>query len=106
VSSVKLRLFVTDASANLESVFAVADNSWTETAINYANAPSLTGLTAVGSSTAPTLGAYVEITLAPTTVSSSTTTLTLAIKSSATDSAIFSTREDPTNKPQLVVSFQ
>ena len=106
VSSVKLRLFVTDASPNLESVFVVADNSWTETGITWTSAPSLTGLTAVGSSSAPTIGAYVEITLAPTTVSSATTTLSLAIKSSGTDSAIFSTRESATNKPQLAVTFQ
>ena len=106
VSAVKLRLYVTDASPNLESVFFIADNSWTETGITYTNAPSLTGLTEIGSSTAPTLGAYVEITLAPTTVSSSTTTLSLAIKSNGGDSAIFSSREDPTNKPQLTVTFQ
>ena len=106
VSSVKLRLFVTDASANLHSVFVVTDNSWTETAINYNNAPSLTGLTAVGSATVPTVGAYVEITLAPTTVSSSTTTLSLAIKSEGTNSSVFSSREDATNKPQLTVTFQ
>ena len=106
VSAVKLRLFVTDATADLQSIYVVTDNSWTETGINYTNAPLLTGLTAVGTSTAPTVGAYVEITLAPTTVSSSTTTLTLAIKSAATNSAIFSSREDATNKPQLVVTFQ
>jgi hypothetical protein len=99
-------LYVTDASANLESVFLIADNSWTETGITYTNAPPLTGLTEIGSSTAPTLGAYVEITLTPTTVSSSTTTLSLAIKSNGGDSAIFSSREDPTNKPQLTVTFQ
>jgi hypothetical protein len=106
VSAVKLRLFVTDATADLQSVFVVTDNSWTETAINYTNAPLLTGLTAVGNSTAPTVGAYVEITLTPTTVSASTTTLSLAVKSAATNSAIFSSREDATNKPQLVVTFQ
>jgi hypothetical protein len=106
VSAVKLRLFVTDASPNLESIYVVSDSSWTETGITYTTAPSLDGLTAVGSSTAPTVGAYLEITLAPTTVSSSTTTLSLAIKSSGGDSAIFSSREDPTNKPQLTVTFQ
>ncbi len=106
VSTVKLRLYVTDATPNLESIYVVSDNSWTETGITYTTAPSLDGLTAVGSATAPTVGAYLEITLAPTTVSSSTTTLSLAIKSSGGDSAIFSSREDPTNKPQLTVTFQ
>ena len=105
VSAVKLRLYVTDATPNLESIYVVSDN-WTETGITYTTAPVLDGLTAVGSSTATTVGAYLEITLAPTTVSSSTTTLSLGIKSSGGDSAIFSSREDPTNKPQLTVTFQ
>jgi hypothetical protein len=54
----------------------------------------------------PTAGAYVEITLDKTIVNSSTTTLSLAIKSAAGNSAIYSSREDATNKPQLVVAFQ
>ena len=53
VSSVKLRLFVTDTTTDLQSVFVVTDNSWTETGITYTNAPTLTGLTAVGSAAAP-----------------------------------------------------
>jgi hypothetical protein len=104
VSSVKLRLFVTDASANLESVFAVADTSWTETGITYANAPAAGKV--VGSATASGLAAYVEITLAPPTVTAGTATLALVLKSSATDSAVFSSREDPTNRPQLAVTFR
>ena len=106
VSSLKLRLYVTDPSSNLESVFYVADNGWTETGITYSNAPSLVGLAAIGSSSAPTLGAYVEISLSPTTVSANTTTLSLALKSAATNSAIFSSREAATNKPELVVTFR
>ena len=105
VSAVTLRIYVTDASANLESVYVVGDSSWTETAITYTNAPPISG-NAVGTTQAAPVGAYVTITLAPTTVSSSTATLTLALKSSATDSLIVSSREDPTNKPQLIVTFQ
>jgi len=105
VSSVKLRLYVTDPTSDLQSVFVVTDDSWTETGITYTNAPPLTG-SAVGSSTAPTVGAYLEISLTPTTVSSSMTTLSLGLKSAGGNSAIFSSREDPTNKPQLTVTFQ
>ena len=106
VTSVKLRLFVTDPSTNLESVFHVADNAWTERGITYSNAPPLGGLTAIGGSTAPAVGAYVEITLSPTTVTPDTTLLTLAVKSASTNSAVFSSREVATNKPELVVAFQ
>jgi len=103
VSELKLKLFVTDASANLESVYLVGDNSWTETTINYTNAPAISG-TAMGTTQAAPAGAYVTITLDPTTFPTGTSTLTLAIKSSATDSFIVSSREDATNKPQLVVT--
>ena len=105
VSSVKLRLFVTDVTSDIQSVLVVTDNSWTETGITYTNAPTLTGMTVAGSAPAPAAG-YVEITLTPTTVSSSTTTLSLAVRSAGTNSAVFSSREDPTNKPQLQVTFQ
>jgi PKD repeat protein len=103
VTVLKLRVFVTDASANLESVYLVSNNSWTETTINYSNAPAISG-TALGTTSAAPLGAYVDIVLNPSTFPSGSSTLTLAIKSSATDSFIVSSREDPTNKPQLVVT--
>ena len=105
VSAVTLRLFITDASANTESVFVVADSGWTETGINYTTAPAITG-NAVGTTKSAPIGAYVSITLQPTSVTPGTSPLTLALKSSATDSFIVSSREDATNKPQLVVTFQ
>jgi trimeric autotransporter adhesin len=105
VSAVTLRLFVTDASANTESAFVVADSGWTETAINYTNAPAIAG-DAVGTTKSAPVGAYVSITLVPTSVTPGSSPLTLALKSSATDSFIVSSREDATNKPQLVVTFQ
>jgi PKD repeat protein len=105
VSAVTLKLFVTDASANTESVFVVGDNSWTETAITYTNAPAITG-NAVGTTKAAPVGAYVSITLVPSSVTPGSSPLTLALKSSATDSFIVSSREDAANKPQLVVTFQ
>jgi PKD repeat protein len=105
VSAVTLRLFITDASANTESVFVVADSGWTETAITYTNAPAISG-SAVGTTKSAPIGAYVSISLVPTSVTPGSSPLTLALKSSATDSFIVSSREDATNKPQLVVTFQ
>jgi PKD repeat protein len=105
VSAVTLRLFVTDPSANTESVFVVGDSGWTETGITYTNAPAITG-SAVGSTKSAPVGAYVSITLVPSSVTPGTSPLTLALKSSATDSFIVSSREDSANRPQLVVTFQ
>jgi hypothetical protein len=103
VTSLQLRLFVTDASSNVESVYVVSDNSWAETTIKYSNAPAIDG-TAIGTTKSAPAGAYVTITLDPTAFPSGASTLTLALKSSATDSFIVSSREDPTNKPELIVT--
>src|SRR3954464_327741 len=40
VTSVTLRLFITDQSASSQTVHVVADTSWTETGITYASAPA------------------------------------------------------------------
>jgi PKD repeat protein len=104
VTAVKLRVFVTDASANTESVYLASDNSWGETTINYTNAPAI-GSTAFGSAVKPAAG-WVEITLDPSVIPPNPATLTLVLKSSATDSLTISTREDATNPPQLVVTSQ
>jgi hypothetical protein len=103
VTSLQLRLFVTDASSNVESVYVVGDTGWTETTITYSNAPAISG-TAIGTTKSAPAGAYVTITLDPSAFPSGASTLTLALKSSATDSFIVSSREDPTNKPQLIIT--
>jgi hypothetical protein len=103
VTALGLRLFVTDASSNVESVYVVGDTGWTETTITYSNAPAISG-TAIGTTKSAPAGAYVTITLDPSAFPSGASTLTLALKSSATDSFIVSSREDPTNKPQLIIT--
>ncbi|HET7030618.1 MAG TPA: PKD domain-containing protein [Candidatus Limnocylindrales bacterium] len=103
VTALSLRLFITDASSNVESVYVVGDSSWGETTISYNNAPAISG-TAIGTTKSAPAGAYVTITLDPTAFPSGASTLTLALKSSSTDSLIVSSRDDPTNPPELVVT--
>jgi PKD repeat protein len=104
VSAITLRLWVTDASVNLQSVFVVSDNTWTETGITYTNAPAISG-SAAGTTTAAPAAAYVTITLSPTALAPATTNFTLAIKGNGTDSFIVSTREDATHKPELTYTY-
>ena len=61
-SAVKLRLFVTDATANLQGVYAIANTTWTETGLTYANAPPIAG-SPLASKATPVANAYVEFTL-------------------------------------------
>ena len=102
VDSVTLRLYVTDATKNLQSVFALGNPTWNEATINWNNAPAITG-TAIGTSTPGTLNAYVDITLPNSSVTPGTL-ITLALKGSNTDSLIVNSREASSNQPQLVIN--
>ena len=100
VSSVKLRLYVTTAGTSVtQSVFLVG-NGWTETGINWTNAPALP-VSSIGSGVAGTAGAYVEFTL--TTPIASNTTYSFALKSSGSTSVYFNSDDSATNKPELVI---
>ncbi len=101
-SSVKLRLFVTDASASIQGVYPIGDTSWTETGLNFGNAPPISG-SALASTTAPLANAYLEIAL-PASAVPGNGPVAFAIKSAGTDSAIFATREVAATPPQLVVT--
>ena len=106
VSDVKLRLFVTDPSPNLQNVFAVTPDTWIESGaggITYNTTPAIdTPATPLGGAPVPTAG-WVEIDLANSAVSANGP-LSFALKSAGTNSAIFSTKEGA-NAPQLVVTF-
>ncbi len=101
-ASVKLRLFVTDASANSQGIYPIGNTSWTETGLTYGNAPPISG-SALVSRTVPTANAYVEFVLPPSAVPGNGP-VAFAIKSAGTDSAIFATREVAATPPQLVVT--
>ena len=107
VSDVKLRLWVTDASPNLQQVFAVSPDTWTESgagAITYNATPTIdTPASPLGGAPAPTAGAWVEIHLANSALSGNGL-VSFALKSNGTNSAIFSSREG-SNPPQLVVTY-
>ncbi len=100
-SAVRLRLYVTDASVDGGTVYAVA-NGWTETGLTWATAPSIGGpaLGAVGAT--PSAGSWLEIVLAPAAVATNGT-YSFALRSSSTDSAIYASREDATHRPELVL---
>lgn len=105
VQSATLRLYVTDASNDGGSVYAVsnnyADNSgeWLESGLNWNNAPTLpaTPLDAAGVTTA---GQWVELDV--TTAVSGNGTFSFGLSSNSSDSAIYSSSEG-SNPPQLVV---
>ncbi len=102
VGSVKLRLWVNDASPDGGSVYPVA-NTWTESgsgSITWNNAPALPGspITAIGATTA--LSTWTEVDLG--NAISGDGTYSFAIASSSTNSAIYSSRQG-LHAPELVI---
>ena len=102
-TSVKLRLFVTDSSNAVASVYTVA-NGWIETgagSLTWNNRPVIGG-TALGGGAPTPVGQWLEIDLGTAGITANGT-YSFGLKTTSTDSAIFSSREG-SNPPQLVVS--
>jgi PKD repeat protein len=102
IESVRLRVFVTDVSQNVQSVYAIAGTTWTEAGLTYDNAPPIVGA-ALANKTAPTLNAYLDFDLPPSTVTGDGR-YAFALKSSSVDSMLVNSRETATGRPQLVIN--
>ncbi|HEY8199310.1 MAG TPA: DNRLRE domain-containing protein, partial [Candidatus Limnocylindrales bacterium] len=102
VTSVKLRLRVTDASTNSGSVNTVGAG-WTETGITWNNAPVISG-TPVATIGATTVNTWKELDL--TGVVTGNGSYDLAISGGNSNTTDFASREATSaNRPQLVVTF-
>jgi PKD repeat protein len=100
-ASAKLRLFVTDASPDGGSVFAVS-NAWTETALTWSNAPAL-GVASLSSAGATAVGTWVELDV--TTAVLGNGPVSFALTTTSSNSGYFTSREGTAiNRPQLVIS--
>jgi PKD repeat protein len=100
VSSVKLRLWVTDASAVAGSIYAVSDTTWSEGAITWATKPAAGSFVTTGG--AAPLGTWVEFDLTGGVAGNGT--YSFVLKDGSSDAARYSSKEGA-NDPQLVVTF-
>jgi PKD repeat protein len=97
VSAAKLRLYDTDKSVDGGRVVGVG-SAWTETGINWSNAPATNGPT-LGSAGAVTANTWVSIGLTPSSVPSDGT-YSFALLSGSSDSAYYMSRSGA-NPPVL-----
>jgi PKD repeat protein len=97
-SSVKIRLFVADASVDCGSWYKV-DNGWTETGVNWNNKPVVSGspVATVGNGD---VGTWIEVDV--TSAITGNGTYSFEATSGSTNTAEFSSREG-TNPPQVVI---
>jgi PKD repeat protein len=101
VASVKLRLYVTDASPDGGGVYGVS-NSWTEAGLTWNNAPA-NNATVLGNAGAVPPGSYVDISL-PSTAVTGNGTYSFVVRNNNSDAAWYSSREAAANPPQLVIT--
>ena len=94
-----LRIFTRSAGTTPVRAFPVADSSWTETGITYANAP-VPGTTALGSSAALTAGSYVTVDVTAGVPGNGT--FSFLVNTGSTAARILDSREGA-NPPQLVL---
>jgi trimeric autotransporter adhesin len=102
VKSARLRLFVSDASPDGGSIYAVG-NGWTETGINWSNAPVLPGSSLRSIGATPPVGSWVDVDLGSAITGNGT--YSFAIASNSSNSAYYSSRQG-TNAPQLIVGYE
>jgi len=100
VLSAKLRLFCSDTSNSGGSVFAVADDSWTEAGIKWSNRPPLGAGAGVLAGVTAGFWGEVDVTAAVT----GPELLSLAVAGGSTNSAIYSSREGA-HPPELVLTL-
>ena len=100
VTKALLRLAATSSGSGYDVHGGVTDNSWTETGITYANAPSFSPVL-VGSTGSFAAGATTSVDVSSAIVG--TGMITLEVDTSSTTAMSFSSREGPA-PPQLVVT--
>jgi PKD repeat protein len=103
VKSVTLRLFVTDASPDSGSVYAIADTTWKQASLTWNTAPAIPQ-TPIAGFVPAVLGQWVQITLPAGTITGDGT-YSFALKSNNTNLVAYNSREAATNKPQLVIAL-
>jgi parallel beta-helix repeat protein len=99
VTSAKLRIYANSASSTGHEVRGVADNTWGETTITFADAPAFGA--SVGGSGAFSAGGYVEVDI--TSLISGNGTYSVALTGPGSTAVSYASRESA-NPPQLVVS--
>jgi hypothetical protein len=99
VNRVTLRIFANSASSSSLVASGVSNNTWTETTINYNNAPPPGS--AIGSASPVTAGAWISIDI--TAYITGNGTYNLALTTPGGTAISLASRESGANAPQLII---
>jgi hypothetical protein len=101
-SSVTLKIFANSTSTTGFDVYAVADNTWVESTINYANAPAFAGSKTGSSGAIMTAGQFYSIDVTSLVLGNGLVSFGLLTTSGTAIN--LSSRENGANAPQLVIT--
>ena len=101
VSRAELRVYANSSTSESLHAGAVADNSWSETTLNYNTAPAIGGV--ISSASPITAGTW--ITWDVTSYVPGNGTYSLALTTAGATAVSFSSRESGANAPQLVLTL-
>ena len=99
VSRATLRIFANSSSTSGISIRGVSDNTWTESAIYYNNAPPIGSV--IGSSNSVSAGTWISIDI--TSYITGNGTYNLALTTSGSTAISLASRQAGANAPQLIV---
>jgi len=99
ITRVTLKVYANSNSSSGYTVYAVSDNTWTETTINYNNAPALGN--SAGSSNGFTAPVWTIVNI--TSLVTGNGTINLALTTSSSTAISLASRESGTNAPQLII---
>jgi hypothetical protein len=100
VLDARLRVFLSDGSLDGPAVYA-ADSTWTETGITWNNRPSRTS-GVLDDLTDVTANTWMEYNVTPAVTANGTYAFDVA--GTSADGVVFNSRDNPKNKPQLVLT--
>ena len=104
IISANLRIFISDSSSNIQTVKTVPDITWVENLVTYNLRPVLGGT--VTSFSGGTKGVWKEIPVTTVVADNLGQFMTLGIDSGGSNGLDAYSRENTTNKPELVISYQ
>jgi len=99
VTRATLRIFANSASTSSCVANGVSDNTWTESTINYNNAPPLG--TALGSASPISTGTWISMDV--TAYITGNGTYNLALTTPGSTAVSLASRQSGTNAPQLII---
>jgi hypothetical protein len=99
ITRVRLRVFANSSSSSGYIVSGVSNNTWSESTINYNNAPPIGS--SAGSSSGFSGGVWTTVDI--TTLVTGNGTINMALTTSSSTAISLASRESGANAPQLIV---